>query len=405
MRILHTSDWHLGQYFIGKSRQREHQLLIDWLLTQVEALQIDWLLIAGDLFDTGTPPSYARELYNSLIIRLHDAGCRLVVLAGNHDSAAVLAESRHLLARFGACVIPTVLAPLSDQLLLLTDRQGLPAAWLCAVPFLRPRDLVQSQPGQSAEQKQQDLQQAISQHYQQLYQLAQAQQAQFAQPLPILATGHLTTLGASRSESVREIYVGSLDAFPTSAFPPVDYLALGHIHRPQKVGGLEHIRYCGSPIPLSFDELGQNKQMLLVELDAQGLQQVIPVSIPCFQPMASIEGSLAELSAQLVQIAEQAQPGLPVWLEVKVRADDYLPDLQSRIQALVQDLPIQVLKIRRLRSEAVSLQAACPSQTLDELTPVQVFERRLSTEPLTPEVSAALLQRYRQLLAQLAEEM
>ena len=98
MRILHTSDWHLGQHFMGQSRQSEHAALIDWLLVQVELQAVDAVLLAGDIFDTGAPPSYARELYNQLIVRLHDAGVALLLLAGNHDSVSVLDESRALLS-------------------------------------------------------------------------------------------------------------------------------------------------------------------------------------------------------------------------------------------------------------------------------------------------------------------
>jgi hypothetical protein len=105
MRLLHTSDWHLGQHFMGRSRQAEHQALIDWLLTQVQAHAVDAVLIAGDIFDTGAPPSYARELYNQLIVRLHDAGAALLMLAGNHDSVSVLDESRELLTYLGAQVV------------------------------------------------------------------------------------------------------------------------------------------------------------------------------------------------------------------------------------------------------------------------------------------------------------
>ncbi|WP_308419519.1 exonuclease subunit SbcD [Chitinimonas koreensis] len=237
MRILHTSDWHLGQHFMGKTRQDEHQAFVAWLVDQVEAHQVDAVLIAGDIFDTGAPPSYAREIYNALIVSLHDTGAQLVVLAGNHDSVATLGESKHLLARLGTHVIPAVADSLESQLLVLKNRAGQAAALLCAIPFIRPRDVMQSQAGQSAEEKQLSLKEAIHAHYQQLYALAEARRTQYETRLPIVATGHLTTVGASASESVREIYVGSLEAFPTAAFPPADYIALGHIHRPQKVGG------------------------------------------------------------------------------------------------------------------------------------------------------------------------
>lgn len=403
MRILHTSDWHLGQHFMGRSRQAEHQALIDWLLQQVQQQAVDAVLLAGDIFDTGAPPSYARELYNQLVVRLHDAHCRLILLGGNHDSVATLEESRPLLAYLGCTVIPAVQEDLSRQLITLHDAAGNPAALLCAVPFIRARDVLQSQAGQSAEEKQLGLQQAIAAHYQALYQLARAHCEVLGRQLPILASGHLTTVGASSSESVRDIYVGALDAFPTNAFPPFDYIALGHIHRPQRVGGHGHIRYSGSPLPLSFDELGQDKQMLLIETGARAELNITALPVPCFQPLASLRGTLAQLQQAIPQALAGLAAGQHLWLEITVEGDDYLSDLQGRIQAMLDGQPAELLRLRRARSQqAVSMQSE--RSTLDELSPQEVFERRLQLEELEAPLAEALRQRYRQVLQQLQEE-
>jgi exonuclease SbcD len=255
MKIIHTSDWHLGQHLMGKTRQAEHQSFLDWLLASAITHNADAILVAGDIFDTGSPPSYARELYNHFIVALSKTGTRLIILGGNHDSVATLGESKSLLAELNTSVIPGVAADAGEQVLLFKQKDGSAGAVLCAIPFIRARDVQQSVAGQSSDEKQLSLQAGIFQHYQMLYQRALDTRMALGLPqLPIIVTGHLTTVGASASESVREIYVGTLEAFPTSAFPPADYIALGHIHRPQKVGGFEHIRYCGSPIPLSFDE-------------------------------------------------------------------------------------------------------------------------------------------------------
>ncbi|PAU65120.1 exonuclease subunit SbcD [Pseudomonas sp. PIC25] len=382
MRILHTSDWHLGQHFMGKTRQAEHQAFCAWLVAQVREQGVDAVIVAGDVFDTGAPPSYAREQYNRFIVALRDTGAQLVVLGGNHDSVATLGESRTLLACLDTCVIPAVSENLEEQLQVLCRRDGSPGAILCGVPFVRPRDVLRSEAGQSAEDKQQSLQSAIHAHYQALYALAEAKRDALGGGLPIVATGHLTTVGASASESVREIYVGALEAFPTNAFPPAAYIALGHIHRPQKVGGLEHIRYCGSPIPLAFDEARQEKQILLVDLDTNGLRAVTPLPVPCFQPLLSLRGNLAELPAALAEAAQQGSAERPVWLEVVVRADDYLPDLQTRIAALCEGLPVEVLRIRRERGTAVVGLQSQARETLDELSVEEVFARRLQQEQL-----------------------
>lgn len=403
MRILHTSDWHLGQHFMGKTRQAEHQAFIVWLIEQCTVHCVDALIIAGDIFDTGAPPSYARELYNDFIVALRASSTELVVLGGNHDSVAMLGESKSLLAHLNTRVIPGVSEQLEEQLLVLHTRDGQPGALLCGIPFIRPRDVLQSQAGQSAQDKQLSLQEAIHQHYQKLYALAEAKRDELGGDLPIIATGHLTTVGASASESVREIYVGALEAFPTSAFPPAAYIALGHIHRPQKVGGLEHIRYCGSPIPLSFDEAKQTKEVLLVEFDGRGLQSITALPVPRFQPLLSVRGSLSELQSAIAEAGKQGRPEQPVWLEVLVSADDYLSDLQVRIQTLTEGLPVEVLRIRRERGNAQASLQVSAKETLDELSTDDVFAQRLSSEALDEALQTRLQGLYRQVVGELQE--
>lgn len=410
MRLLHTSDWHLGQHFMGQTRQAEHAALIDWLLAQVDAHAVDAVLIAGDIFDTGAPPSYARELYNQLIGRLCRAGVALLVLGGNHDSVSVLGEHQPLLAQLNAHVVAAVDADAAQHVLTLPTRgdAAVPGCIVCALPFIRARDVVQSDAGQSAADKQLALQNAIQGTYARVFAAAQALQAehlaQTGQRLPIVATGHLTTVGASRSESVREIYVGALEAFPTSAFPPADYIALGHIHQPQKVGGLDHVRYSGSPIALSFDEARQVKQVLLVDLDAHGVQRIEALPVPAFQPLAAVAGSLATLPAALQAAAAPGTAECPVWLEVTVQEDDYLPDLAARVDALTAALPVQVLRVRRQRGTTAPQLAGDAGEALHELSPHEVFARRLAQETLTPELHSALDTRYRQVLDQLSTD-
>lgn len=408
MRILHTSDWHLGQHFMGKSRQAEHQQLIDWLLIQVDAHAVDAVLIAGDIFDTGSPPSYARELYSQLVVRLHSAGVALLLLGGNHDSVATLGESRALLACLSSTVVAAVDSPKNQVVVLpLRGGKGEAGCIVCSVPFIRPRDVLQSQAGQSAQDKQQSMQAAIQAYYQSVYEAGRARQAELQNELgrvvPLIATGHLTTVGASSNESVREIYVGSLDAYPTAAFPPADYIALGHIHKPQKVGGLDHIRYCGSPIPLGFDEARQQKEMLLVDLGVDGLTAITALLVPRFQQLISVSGNLLELAGAISAAGMQGSAEQSVWLEVTVAEDDYLSDLPARIEAMTQGLSVDVLRVRRQRGSATVSMDGEVSETLDELSPNDVFARRLAQEELTPELQLELGQRYRAVVTSLTE--
>ncbi|EPL9570474.1 exonuclease subunit SbcD [Providencia rettgeri] len=393
MRIIHTSDWHLGQYFFTKSRAPEHQYFLNWLVNQVEVHHVDAVIVAGDIFDTGSPPSYARELYNKFIVDLQKTGCQLVILSGNHDSVSVLNESSSLLSYLNTQVVTSGSEP---NVITLHNKQAQPIGLVCAIPFLRPRDIQLSIAGQSIEEKQLSLQTAIHDHYQASYQLALEQRAMLGVDIPIIATGHLTVIGAELTDSVRDIYIGTLEAFPSGAFPPADYIALGHIHRPQVIGGKQHIRYCGSPIALSFDETTQQKSVCLVEFTGSELSEITPLAIPIFQPLETIKGSLKEIEQQL-SVWQDYQGENVVWLDIEVASQDYLADIQQRIETLTQNLPVEVVLLRRARKQKQGQSLALANETLNELTVEEVFLRRLSEETLEdPEREQRLTQLFQQ---------
>lgn len=378
MRIIHTSDWHLGQYFFTKSRAAEHQHFLVWLVDQVKLHHVNAVIVAGDIFDTGSPPSYARELYNQFVVSLQQTGCQLVILSGNHDSVSVLNETSSLLSYLNTDVVTS---GTEHNVITLKNAEGQPGALLCAIPFLRPRDIQISVAGQNSEEKQLSLQTAISDYYQASYQLAKQQRKSLGLDIPIIATGHLTVVGAEVSDSVRDIYIGTLDAFPSGAFPQADYIALGHIHRPQIIGGQKNIRYCGSPIALSFDEANQQKSVCLVEFDGHDVSQITPLAIPIFQPLQTLKGSLADIQQQLAELPITKE-NRSVWLDIEVASQDYLADIQQRVENLIKDLPVEVVLLRRARKQQQGQQAAIANETLNELTAEEVFLRRLAEESL-----------------------
>ncbi|WP_448218723.1 exonuclease subunit SbcD [Endozoicomonas sp. 2B-B] len=396
MRILHTSDWHLGQHFTGKSREPEHQAFICWLLTTVEENSVDAIIIAGDIFDTGTPPSYARTLYNRFIVDLQKTCCQqLIIVGGNHDSVSTLNESRDLLACLNTYVVGGVTDNPDDQIVVLKNHQGEPGAVVCAIPFIRPRDVLESQAGDSDTDKQQALQNAIARHYQKVFELASDKN------LPTVATGHLTTVGGQMSESVRDIYIGTLSAFPASAFPPADYIALGHLHRAQKVSDQAHIRYSGSPIPLSFDETSCPKQVVLVDLEPGTAPEINELAVPTFRSLKSLKGSLKTIQQSLEKINDDSP--LTTWLELEVSTDDYLTDLQKPIQIMLEGRNLEVLRVRRKREiNSTALHSEC-KETLDELDVAEVFARRLNDEDLDEQRTASLNRAFNEILATLDE--
>lgn len=389
MKILHTSDWHLGQNFFGLSRQFEHQQLINWLVTQVQEKDVQAVLIAGDLYDTGAPASYARQLLSQLIAKLHACNCQLWLLAGNHDSVAVLQESQSVLQCLNTHVITT---SGQAQVQTLTNRDGKACAQLLPMPFIRPRDVLAGH--ESGENK--TLGQRISELYHQGYQQAKSLD------LPVIATGHMTILGASTSDSERDIYIGTLEAMPSSALPNVDYLAMGHIHRPQIIGGKQHWRYSGSPIALSFSEANQQKSMVL--LDTDDLAQPELIDLPTWQPMAALEDlTLAQLVCQVE--AKLAQVNLAseqkLWLSLSF--NETRRDLTKQVHELLADLPVQVLKVQRQQvSPALAWQQRQVS--VNELTPMQVFSQRLREAELAEDTEQALTECYQQILAQVQNQ-
>lgn len=412
MRIIHTSDWHLGQNFMGKSRAVEHLAFFSWLLEQIKANKVDALIVAGDIFDTGSPPSYAREMYNRFVVDIHATNCQLIVLAGNHDSVATLNESKDLLACLNTQVIACATDSGNDPIISLKNNKNEIGAILCAVPFIRPRDVLMSQAGQSGQEKQQAMQQAISEHYHLLYQKADKLRKKLKISVPIIATGHLATVGASTTDSVRDIYIGTLDAFPASGFPPVDYLALGHIHQSQKIAKSEHLRYSGSPIALSFDESGSStnkklKTVLLVDFEKAKFKQATPLEVPCFQAMQVIKGDLKSIEEQLNSLQKKYKlvDGQNIWVEILVSSQDYLNDLQTRIQKMTESLPIEVLLIRRERKNQQTALHKEEKETLNELSAMDVFERRLSMEAWEEENEKERLERIKLSFKQVLNEL
>lgn len=421
MRIIHTSDWHLGQHFYGKSRAREHQHFLNWLIEQSQVQQIDAIIVAGDIFDTGTPPSYAREMYFDFIAKLHQTRCQLVVLAGNHDSVAMLGESQNLLQQLSTRVISAVSDNIAEQVFVLGSLKTEQQAVICAIPFIRARDVVKSYAGQSADEKQRSLQQAITGHYQRLFSEAQALAAAGKSGegrLPIIATGHLTTIGASTSESVRDIYIGTLEAFPASEFPDADYIALGHIHRPQKVTKSEHIRYSGSPIALSFDEANTQKSIVIAEFKEGELSHVELTPVPCFQPLTMVKTQLDSLSEDIAKAvnvmstetataqSENEHRDIPekTWLDIEIESAEYLQDLTARIEHIVAELPVEVLLVRRSKKSRQQMPSHEKKITLSELSVQDVFDARMELETWQSDEQQARKARLNSLYLEIAQQ-
>lgn len=277
LTMLHTSDWHLGRRLYGQLRYDEFEAFLAWLTQTLQQYEVDVLIVAGDIFDTMTPSNKAQALYYEFLGVVSKSYCdHVVVVAGNHDSPTFLDAPANVLKALNVHVIGTACDDVADELLVLNDKQGSAQCIIAAVPYLRDRDVRNAQAGESGSDKDANLLAGIKQHYAQVADVAKAKQAilikQEQRHIPIIATGHLFAAGGATTEDdgVRELYVGNLGKISADMFDDCfDYVALGHLHVPQKVGGREHIRYSGSPIAMGFGEATQTKQVLLVRFGEQ----------------------------------------------------------------------------------------------------------------------------------------
>ncbi|WLG12421.1 exonuclease SbcCD subunit D C-terminal domain-containing protein [Psychrobacter cibarius] len=276
LTILHTSDWHLGRRLYGRMRYEEFEAFLSWLQETISLQKVDILIVAGDIFDTMTPSNRAQALYYEFLGKVSKSCCQhVVIVAGNHDSPTFLDAPSNVLKFLNVHVIGTACEDLNDEVLVLDDTNGNPHCIIAAVPYLRDRDVRISGAGESADSKDANVIKGIRAHYDEVASIAKAKQAQlvevYQRHIPIIATGHLFAAGGTTTEDdgVRELYVGSLGKISADMFDEIfDYVALGHLHVPQRVGGRESIRYSGSPIAMGFGESKQQKQVLLVQFGA-----------------------------------------------------------------------------------------------------------------------------------------
>ena len=404
MRLLHTSDWHLGQTLHNYERGYEHQRFLDWLLDTLVAERVDVLLVAGDVFDNANPSAASQK---QLYVFLQQARARLpalqlIVVAGNHDSAGRLEAPAPLLAAHGTHVIGHLLRgengdiDLERLLLPLSGADGRVQAWCLAVPFLRPGDVPKLPAG--------DTQDAylggIALLYRQLTDLALVRR----QPgQAILAMGHCHMVGGEMSnDSERRIVIGGTEMLPSGIFDTaIAYAALGHLHKAQAVGGQEHIRYCGSPIPLSFAEVNYRHQVLCLDIDGETLQSVRVIEVPRAVPLLRVPATPAPIAEVLAQLAALDVPDAPAeaqpLLEVRVRLDAPEPGLRTRIETALDGKPVRLAKIE---TSSTARSSAPENMTLDQLSQLQPDDifRRLYQQKYAKEAPPELLSALAELL-------
>lgn len=408
MKILHTSDWHIGKTLYNRKRHDEFKAFFSWLLKTIEQEQVDVLLVAGDIFDTSTPGNRAQQIYYRFLHHVAASVCRhVVIIAGNHDSPSFLSAPGELLKTLDVHVIGSISGNPADEVLILRDTEGNTELIVCAVPHLRDRDIRTVEAGESVEDKSRKLIEGIRSHYAEVVNIARQQRAALSPSIPIIAMGHLFVAGGQTIEGdgVRELYIGSLAHVPAGIFPlDIDYLALGHLHVPQRVNNSPVMRYSGSPLPIGFGEANQEKSVCLIEFDQQ-IPTTNPtirlINIPIFQPLERIKGNWKDIASRISALtAEDSR----AWLEIIYEGDEIIPNLQERLQSAIEGSQLEILRIKNSRIINQIQDQIDDSGTLEELSVSEVFEQCLSANTIPPEQQTELWHTYRETLASLQEE-
>lgn len=387
MRFIHTSDWHLGQTLHSAERGLEHQRFLDWLVDTLEQQQADALLIAGDVFDNANPSAISQKQFYRF---LQQAKARLpkldiVIIAGNHDSPGRLEAPGPLLDGMDISVIGMVPRRVDGSIdvaaMVLPLRQNDEiAAWCLAVPFLRPGDVPRvenaSDPYMAGITQ---LYRDVTEHALSVRQPGQA----------LIAMGHCHMVGGEISEdSERRIVIGGTEALSASMFDSqITYAALGHLHLAQRVGKQEHLRYCGSPLPLSFSEVDYQHQVLCVDIKGDQLEKVTPVHVPRSvqllripkhaAPLPDVLDALDSLDLTSIVGASKGTQYDP-YLEVRVKLEAPEPGLRARLESYIAGKPLRLLKIDTHypgKAQDDNSDEQATQDTLDRLQPEDIFRR------------------------------
>ncbi|WCE94067.1 exonuclease SbcCD subunit D C-terminal domain-containing protein [Acidithiobacillus ferriphilus] len=403
MKILHTSDWHLGRTLYGRKRYEEFEAFLKWLAKTIQHEKVDALLVAGDVFDTSAPSNRAQELYYRFLCAVAASSCRhVVVIAGNHDSPSFLNAPRELLKVLNVHVVGALAEVISDEVLVLHTEGGIPELIVCAVPYLRDRDIRVAEAGETIEDKERKLIEGIRDHYAAATAIAEAQRLALGVDIPIVAMGHLFAAGGQTvdGDGVRDLYVGSLAHVTAAIFPDsLNYLALGHLHVPQKVGSSERRRYSGSPIPMGFGEAKQAKSVCMVDFDhAEPTVQILPV--PVFQRLERVKGDWPAISARILELSA-IHP--QAWLEVIYEGEEVISDLRDRLDKATANSDLEILRIKNNRIVDRVLGQIHDEEMLDDLSVDEVFARCLTAHQVPEDQRPELLRAYQETIASLQQ--
>ena len=402
LKVLHTADWHLGMTLCGRRRDAEAEAFLTWLTGVIQQEEVDLLLVTGDIFDNATPSTRSQTLYYQFLTAASAAGCRYIIItAGNHDSPAFLEAPQEILAALNIHVVGTVGEDRPGSTFLLSAPNGKPDLIVAAVPYIRDRDIRRSAPGASIQERATRMREGVRSLYRDAWDAACALQPTAGPTVPVIITGHLFAAGGTTidGDGVRDRIAGCIERVGADIFAEeAAYVALGHLHVPQSVGGIETIRYPGSPVPVGFGEAEQQKEVILVTTTPGMPAAVRSVSVPQFHRLATIQGDLPTIHRRIQTLKET---GSPVWAEVIYDGAAIPGDLMGTVSAMAEGTGIEILKVKNARLVSAALSAYQSCEELAELTENEVFERCMETAEIPSDQQGRLMTAFQEILREI----
>ena len=384
MKILHTADWHLGLSLGAEKRFEEYDALLNHFCSIIKEENIDVVIIAGDVFDSHIPPNRAAEQYYRFLVQAGRAGVReIIVIGGNHDSAAYLEAPREILKYLSVHVFASVTDNFRDMIVELKDANGNLAALIGAVPYLHERDLVIVEGGQGLVERETALRKAVLEYYQKMADAL----TDISPDVPHILTGHLFAVDDKKKN---DSWTGTLMSIAADEFPEsIDYLALGHLHDRHTLKSTHPhktcIRYPGAPLNVSFRELAVPKSVTVIDTD--DMKYIREISLPSFQDMRILEGSKAEIETTLVQWTKENKS---IWCSIE-NTGEYEPGLAENLYEFIKGSQVKIISCRNRSANPAVIQRLPEDRHLAELAPADVFKLLLKESGITGEDAGQLL--------------
>ena len=378
MKILHTSDWHIGKQLHKYDLSADLELFFEWLIDYIKTENIDVLLVSGDIFDQANPSQTAYKQYYDLLKKLINLDCKIILTGGNHDSPAVLNAPAELLKAFDISVIGGATEELSDMF--VTVEKNNEKLVVAAIPFLKDRDIRKSVAGETYATKIEQIKSGLRTYFSNVnthYGENHAEQV-------FILMGHLYVQGSELSDSERDIQIGNQAGVEANMFGEIPhYVALGHIHKPQVISREQKIHYCGSPVPLSFSEKEDCKQINVITVENNKITDVEIVPIPKHRNLVTFEGSLQEVENKLNHYSEETT--LTSLAEIIVNEESESLERRQAFEALTNSQPndnIEIVKSRlNFKSKIRGASDAFAVGTdVADVTPMQMFEKKLELQ-------------------------